>query len=497
MKLLDELSKPYNDIEAHPLHILYSELYLVELLAECCSAHWASVNASSNIPQNNYVSDSETSGSENDSKSTPPPQNGSHRTRRASRNKLVERSVAPEALDDNLAKRLLDTVKVFLQPLPETYAIPTANILDDALKTSAFTESPIPLESTADSNGRMNGTDTTNLLDESSDAIEACTRQIVEYVSSSNWSQVFEYFKSSLRTAHPTSGAAAQINSPADDDNALVTLRLISSFWVDARKLSVVVHELCGSFLHLRKAFQTTTAIVLPLLITRWLERNPEEFISLHAMHKRLDGGADTLFDMANTMFEGARRKSLFFPFQTSLLFLLPDIFEVASNMRDVKSSSISKKVSFLEMLRKSLRSRNEASIFCLTSILRVARHFDHDSDAALLSFALDVQEEVREAVFRKHTAGTETFIDTGLMTAAFVSLTHLGFDTSVKSLTPLCLAPNAPQDFKIAAISACTHFARQSNAQEYEPLFTKVAEFISSQFQACSSRFYLKSRLT
>jgi neurofibromin 1 len=144
-------------------------------------------------------------------------------------------------------------------------------------------------------------------------------------------------------------------------------------------------------------------------------------------------------------------------------------------------------------MLRKSLRSRNEAAIFCLTSILRVARHFDHDSDAALLSFALDVQEEVREAVFRKHTAGAESSIDSGLMTAAFVSLTHLGFETSVKSLTPLCLAPNAPKDFKIAAISACTHFARQSNAEEYEPLFTKVAEFISSQFQVCNSQPYVE----
>ena len=484
VKLLDELSKPYNDIQTHPLHILYSELYLLELLAECCSTHWESVNASPPVPQGRYISDSESSGSENVSKSTPPPENGSHRARRASRNKLVERSVPPEALGDNLVRKLLDAVKLFLRPLPESYIIPTTNILDDTLETSAFADSPVALENTADSNGRVNGTDTTNFLDESSDAIETYTRRIVEYISSSNWSQVLEYFKSSLRTAHPTSGAAVQINSPADDDNALVTLRLISSFWVDGRKLSAVVHELCGSFLHLRKAFQTTTAIVLPLLITRWLERYPEEFISLHAMHKRLDGGADTLFDMANTMFEGARRKSLFFPFQTSLLFLLPDIFEVASNMRDVKSSSISKKVSFLEMLRKSLRSRNEAAIYCLTSILRVARHFDHDSDAALLSFALDVQEEVREAVFRRHATGTDSTLDSPLMTAAFVSLAHLGFETAVNNLTPLCLGPNAPQGFKIAAISACSHFARQSNAVEYQPLFAKVAGFIRSQFQ-------------
>ena len=483
VKLLEELSRPYNDIQSHPIHILYSELYLLELLADCCSTHWASVNALPNVTQDSYTSDSESSGSEHGSKTTTLPKNGSGRTRRPSRNK-PDRSVPPGSLDENLVRRLIDVVKLFLRPLSDTYNIPTTNILDDALEATAFGDSSLGLENTTGTNGDINGADTSNLLLESSDAIETYTRGIVEYISSSNWAHVFESFKSSLRTAHPASGAVAQVNSVVDDEGALITLRLISSFWVDGRKLSVVIHELCGSFLHLRKAFQTTTAIVLPLLITRWLERNPEEFISLHAMHKRLDGGADTLFDMANTMFEGARRKALFFPFQTSLLFLLPDIFEVASNMRDVKSSSISKKVSFLEMLRKSLRSRNEAAIYCLTSILRVARHFEHDSDAALLSFALDVQEEVREAVFRRQSASSETTIDRGLMTAAFVSLAHLGFETAVNSLSPFCLSSNAPQEFKVAAISACSHFARQSNAEEYQPLFAKVAGFIRLQFQ-------------
>jgi neurofibromin 1 len=261
--------------------------------------------------------------------------------------------------------------------------------------------------------------------------------------------------------------------------------------------LSVVIQELCGSFLHLRKAYQTTVAIVLPLLINRWLERNPEEFIDLHTMHKRLDGGAETLFDMSNTMFDGGRRKALLYPFQTSLLFLLPDVFEVASNMRDVKSSSISKKVSFLEMLRKTLRNRNATAIYCLTSVLRVARHFTLDSDAALLSYALDVQEEVREAVFRRHTAGMDSsVIDSSLMTASFVSLAHLNFETCVDSLAPICLAPSSPQDFKIAVVSACSHFARQSNAEDYQPLFTKVAEFVRTQLKVLLLPYQLDESL-
>jgi len=165
----------------------------------------------------------------------------------------------------------------------------------------------------------------------------------MEYISSSNWSRVLEYLKSALQQAtHQSAGNTTQSSFVVDDDrSALITIRLISHFWVDSRKLSVVIQELCGSFLHLRKSFQTTVAIVLPLLITRWLEHNPKEFIDLHTTRKRLDGGAETLFDMTNSMLDGGRRKALLYPFQTSLLFLLPDVFEVTSNLREVKSSSI------------------------------------------------------------------------------------------------------------------------------------------------------------
>ena len=486
VQLLEELSRPYKGILAHPIHILHSELYVIELVAECCSTHWASVNTHQGaIGEDVQDSESEESISENGSR-VAPPEPTSNRGRRASRNKLLERDVPPDPLDDDLIRRLIDVLKLFSRPLSDSSVLPAANILDDVFKGVVTRDTSSSPDNTTAATGNLNGNEASKLLLENSDVLEACTRGIVEYVSFSNWSRVLEYIKVALRTSHPVTGSTVQSNSVAEDErNALITLRFISSLWVDSRKLSVVIQELCGSFLHLRKAYQTTVAIVLPLLVNRWLERNPEEFIDLHTMHKRLDGGAETLFDMSNTMFDGGRRKALLYPFQTSLLFLLPDVFEVASNMRDVKSSSISKKVSFLEMLRKTLRNRNETAIYCLTSVLRVARHFALDSDAALLSYALDVQEEVREAVFRRHSVGMDSsVIDSSLMTAAFVSLAHLNFETCVDNLAPICLATSSPQDFKIAVISACSHFARQSNAEDYQPLFSKVAEFVRSQLK-------------
>ena len=490
VQLLEELSRPYKGVQTHPIHVLQSELYVLELLAECCSTHWASVNRSRRPRASNAKEDdSEGSDSEQDSKDTPSRDYSREQKRRASRNRLMKRDTGPQPLSDDLVRRLIDAVKLFSRPVSENYVLPALFILDDAFTGNPISDANAP-ENNSPGNGHLKDTEVSMLLLDRTDAIESYTRGIMEYISSSNWPRVLEYLRSSLQqAAHQPAGNTTQSSFVVDDDrSALITLRLISHLWVDSRKLSVVIQELCGSFLHLRKSYQTTVAIVLPLLITRWLERNPKEFIDLHTTRKRLDGGAETLFDMTNTMFDGGRRKALLFPFQTSLLLLLPDVFEVASNMREVKSSGISKKVSFLEMLRKALRNRNETAIFCLTRILRAARHFPLESDAALLSYALDVQEEVREAVFRRSAPGTDTAnVDTALMTATFVSLAHLDFESCVENLTPMCLTPNAPQEFKIAVISACTHFARQSNGEEYQHLFAKVAEFVRLQLKVVS----------
>lgn len=490
VQLLEELARPYKGINAHPVHVLHSELYIIELLAECCTTHWATVNTSRGADDDRDY-DSEGSGSENGQRNKLR-LGGSGGAGRMSQHGL---EFPPEPLDDNLVTRLLDAIKIFSSPVPDNFVLPSTNILDDAFKSFYTRVIADGSSNGIISNGHANASEVTNLLLERIEVTELCTRRIVEYVSFSNWPKVLDYLRNSLRglrAAHLPPGNTVQTNLMADDDrSALITIRLISYFWVNSRKLSVVIQELCGSFLHLRKAFQTTVAIVVPLLITRWLERNPGEFVELHTMHTRLDGGAETLFDMTNTMIDGGRRKALLFPFQISLLYLLPDVFEVASNMRDVKSSGISKKVQFLEMLRKALRNRNEAAIYCLTSLLRVSRHFTLDSDAALLSFALDVQEEVREAVFRKYTAGMDsTTLDSGLMTAAFVSLAHLNFESCVDNLAPICLASNSPPEFKIAAISACTHFARQSNAEDYRPLYSKVSGFARSQLKVMVFNF-------
>lgn len=501
--LLEELSRSQKAVNLHPAHVLHSEIYIIHLLADCCSAHWnytGSVHEKGNLGEKRNSS-SHSSYSEVASNGSLGPNSSLLDKERLN---LVNRTVPPKPLDDTLVSRILDAVKMFQNPIPETYTLTASNILDDGTFTAGQLDTLTFSDSASSGSAQAGTKDAAKLLDEKSEEVALYIRAIVEFVSASNWHYVLEHLRTTFRALQgpysnqPIRAGVTATSIPDDETGALITLRLVALLWVDSRKLGQIIQEICGCFLHLKKAFQSTVAIALPLLITRWLEQNPSEFVDLHVAHKRLDGGADTLFDMTNSMIDTGRGKALLFPFQTALVFLLPDVFEVASNMRDAKSSGMVKKVAFLENLRKALRNRNPSAAYCLVSLLRAARHFNLDSDSALLSFALDVQDEIQEAVFRRPSLGIDSVaFDEGLMTAAFVSLAHLSFDTCNQSLAPLCLAANSPQDFKIAYFSACCYFARQPNFEYYRPLFSQASGSIRAHIKVSCVLESVIERLT
>lgn len=469
LALLEDLSRPYKTVLNHPPHVLLSELYTLELIADCCASHWDPAS-------------SETAHSGPDSTPLSP-------TRRAA-------LPAPTPLDESLVARLLDTIKLLFEPLPDGYILPAKTILDDSSArhiAAALQEESVRTPLSTPSNASNEPLESGRLLQVHAAAIESHVKTIIEYVTASTWSAAFDYVRNVIYTARttvPAQGNPLPNAAAAEEErNALVVLRAVSYFWVDGQKLMSIVQEFCSSFLHFRKSFQNMVAIVTPLLITRWLDRFPAEFVQMHTMSKRRDSGPDTLFDMTHTVVDNGRRRALLYPLQTTLLFLLPDVFEVASNLREAKSGSMAKKVGFLDGLRKALRNRNEQAAYCLVLLLRAARHFDAESDSALLSYAMDVQDEVREAVFRRFSPGVDgVLFEQDIMTAAFVSLANLNFDNCVESLAPTCLASSAPHSFKISVIQACSHFARLGAGDQYQPLFTAASAFIQGQLQTMST---------
>ncbi|KAK3315246.1 hypothetical protein B0H66DRAFT_337826 [Apodospora peruviana] len=466
LALLEDLARPYTSVLSHPPHVLLSELYAFELIADCCAQSWD--------PSHSAAVQAASDGR------LPP-------SRRAG-------LPAPTPLDEVLVSRLFEAIKLLFEPIPEGYILPAKTILDD--QSSAKPTNAQLLEDSARtplSTPSNEPLDSARVLQAHAVTIEFHVKTIVEYMTASSWQATFDYFRNiiyTVRTTVPAQGAPIPNAAAAEEEkSALTILRLVSSFWVDSQKLGAVIQEFCSSFLHFRKSFQNTVAIVTPLLITRWLDRYPHEFVQLHRMQKRRDNGPDTLFDMTQTVVDNGRRRAVLYPMQTTLLLLLPDVFEVASNLRDAKSGGMTKKVGFLDGLRKALRNRNEQAAYCLVSLLRAARHFDAESDSALMSYAMDVQDEVRDAVFRRFSPGVDgVLFEQDLMTAAFVSLSHLNFERCVDSLAETCLQPSAPHSFKISVVQSCSHFARLgSSSQEYQPLFTAASAFIQGQLLTMS----------
>ncbi|KAI5862275.1 GTPase [Durotheca rogersii] len=460
--LLQELARPYKTFASHPHHVLLSEVYILSLTADCCTAHWQAIGNASNVGA--FV--------------VP-----------------VPGTKGLEPLDDGLVSRIFDHLKLLVEPLPDNYVLPARMLLDEKAAADIFDPRfGDPTSRATSSNGSYDSREGSRSMGQNDiEDVEPYVKVIIQFITAANWQASFEYARTIIfgiratDTAHVHAGTAPAMSE--EERSGLVMVRFLSYTWVDGQKLGFVIQELGSSFLHFRRTYQNSVATVMAILIIRWIEHYPADFVKMHNQHRKLDGGPDTLFDMTNTMSDAAKRRSTLYPLQVALLMLIPDVFEVASNLRDAKTSGMAKKVAFLEGLRKSLRNKNDSAGYCLVSLLRAARHFDEndDSDAAIVSYAMDVQDEVRDAVFRRyHPNGDGVLFDQDLTTTAFISLAHLNFD--VESLTQSCLDPSAPISFKIAIIQACSYFARQPNAAEYRRLFTEAAGFIQAQLKTMSA---------
>src|SRR3569833_1734317 len=125
------------------------------------------------------------------------------------------------------------------------------------------------------------------------------------------------------------------------------------------------------------------------------------------------------------------------------------------------------------------MRNRNDQAAYCLVSLLRAARHFDAESDSALMSYAMDVQDEVRDAVFRRFSAGSDaSLIEQDILTAAFVSLGRLNFEKCAESLAQSCLSHTTTTNNKNTNNQTKTHFARLDASDKYQPLFAAASAY-------------------
>lgn len=439
--ILEDFARPYKNATTHPAYVLHSESYILSLTADCCAAHLKV------LCPNGQDDSYDNEGRKHEALPT-----------------------IPEPLDTPVVKRYFGVLQGLLDPIPDDYILHAQRLLDHEYSQNALPENLDYKKS---------------LRTE----LSSYAAVVVEFITASSWPAAFEYLRNviyQIRTATSSGSSEPSTSSQDVERSSLVFLSLLSSFSVDGPKLGLIIQELCSSYLHFKRPYQNTVAAVLPLLITRWIGRFPMQFSKLHLTNRRLDGGAETLFDMTQTVVETGRRRGQLFPLQTTLLLLLPEIFEVASHLREAKSSSVAKKVTYLDGLRKALKNGNEQAGYCLVAIIRSARYFDIHGDSALLSYAMDVQDEVVDSVFSPVSSGNggPSHFDSDMMTSALISLAHLSLADSVETLVERSISPTAPKDLKLAIVQACCYFARHQEASKYQKMFDKTFPFMREQLE-------------
>lgn len=417
---------------------LLSQTYLAELLADCTASHWDKVDALHK--EHNSLND------ENHGIT------GGFQPRRGRR-----REVDPPPLDESQAQY---TVDLLLRLVSNHQADEHPGKQGNGAAA-------------AQSDDRLEG------LPKKSTDLERAVYKVIEYISASNSPLVHNVMKNKLRMLR-----IVEKEVDASD------LTFIAHLSLNQRKLSQVIKEISGSYLPLRQAAQNTLASLLPEAIHRWIDSHPKDFIDLHMTQQRLEGGADVLFDISNPgsgdsqkeKADYVKRRPILWPLQTALVLLLPEVFVQADMSTTQRGNSLAKKIVFLNNLRQALRQPRAADIAasCLITICRAGSLFPADSDSALLSFALDIQNDMREEIFKKHLynqpAGEDVGMDRDVLIKAFVSLARLSVDSAVEHLLPRCFDKGSPMSFKITVFASAAVLASQQNAEQYRTLFLAIA---------------------
>ncbi|KAJ3047470.1 Ras GTPase activating protein ira2, partial [Quaeritorhiza haematococci] len=170
------------------------------------------------------------------------------------------------------------------------------------------------------------------------------------------------------------------------------------------------------------------TAIVLRRVIWNWMESFPMEFVQLCQSQKKIEGNPEVLFDHFNNISDSTRKKVVFWPTQTMLLVLCPDILysigmaslpsssssntspggstagspnlsaQDQARIRALSNSVMTKRASaFLDTLKKSMKSKlADVATVCYVDICRASTFVSKADGSALRMIVPNVEMELR-----------------------------------------------------------------------------------------------------
>ncbi|OZJ03142.1 hypothetical protein BZG36_04650, partial [Bifiguratus adelaidae] len=462
--------------ESVPFDILQSQLFLLKVLNACLRQYWA-----------NHLEGQEENGAE-----LPADDNAENPTRESTR--LVD----PPPLDDSLARYIVNILIRFLHQMAMQDADHSftgsgstlssrenllrqgiADLAAGSIFTMFSSYAPVltrPSPHSSYSFHHQTHPSSSRAYQELMQEICRATAGILFVISASNWNVIFLKLKTKL----------AYLSSTSDEWPETVELRLLECSALNSRRLSAVLQELCNGFLHLKKGIQLTLASILRSSIWHWIQTYPTEFIALCQSGKRLDGGPELLFDMCSGLADNPKRKAIFWPLQTVLLILCPDLLMGAA-MNEARN----KKALFLDNLKKSLKfgRLSDVATACFVDICKACTYVPKSDSIALRHIVPEIEHELRDRLFdpQRPFANAETgTVDGALMMDCLVAMFRLNPRHALKALVPVCLDDKSPTVFHLVLVRACLVIAEEGlgSGLSWNPSIENMYRSIAAPFR-------------
>ncbi|CAO3611756.1 unnamed protein product [Cunninghamella echinulata] len=257
-----------------------------------------------------------------------------------------------------------------------------------------------------------------------------------------------------------------------------------------------------SSFLHMKTEGKLLFAAMLRKGIWRWIETYPNEFRQVCTSENRLLAGSEILFDLCSSSADTLRKKAVFWPLQTVLLMLTPDLL-LQAFLDDPTSKN--RRSSFLGTLRSSLQSSRTAELaaVCYVDLCKASTFVPSGEESILRHITTDIEDELNEKIWKiaESPANTDTHSNytveyQQLFTDFFLVRLQQNSESVIKSLLPAYFKEGTPLIFKQSIIKAALYLVqdkyhvpwRPSAMAIYAPLvphlFVFFIDAISPDFQ-------------
>ncbi|KAG0351334.1 Ras GTPase activating protein ira2 [Gamsiella multidivaricata] len=379
---LENISKQNGMVleDSVPYDVMQSQLFVLRILSQCMEAHWKAYR--DQLTQ--HLREQSEQESEEATVRDGVSNNGSIADTAVSSitAAAAARHSDPPPLDDALAKYVLSVLTRFLHDVPTAEdpdakaETATTNSTNNKKKGAEIESAPI-----ASSHNTVNIQEV-----EISNEIYKTAGRVLFYISASNWPIVFARLKARIQ----------HLTTTNDDWPETAELKLLETASLNQRRLGQVLTELRSTFLHLKRSAQTVMGQVLHKAIWNWIEVFPSEFVHLCQTQKRMEGEPHILFDICHSLATDNKRRIHFWPLQTMLLILCPDILLNAA-MNDNRNN-MSKKAQFLEALKKSLRNKSlmEIAGLCYVDVCKASTYVSKNDTSALRHIVPEIENELK-----------------------------------------------------------------------------------------------------